>query len=335
MADLVDEWESDDDDATFFLALDLLEEQSFLRIEDGEVLFSAKPTLTEEAAAPTVAADEELMELVKRSLTSQPRWADGEGIKLMELKGDISAWQSDEQDDAFYDAIDALEEAGWLRVENGEFEDQLFATETGVTAPPSVPPPASNALQEKNDAAEAEAAKAVLRACSSLKRFGIDAKDAERLPALRAACSMLRSQLDRGASSAVSLPASGSAAGRIEPRLVGDWQLIGTTSPDFCERQGVTGLGSAPFTSPLAVFYSYGSDGSVTAKEVLEFFGNPILVNELRGRFGFDESGAWLQEQYSAADLSGVADSPQVPPLPLEEAHSHMPTLPDHLCVPP
>ena len=97
----------------------------------------------------------------------------------------------------------------------------------------------------------------------------------------------------------------------------------------------MTGLGSAPFTSPLAVFYSYGSDGSVTAKEVLEFFGNPILVNELRGRFGFDESGAWLQEQYSAADLSGVADSPQVPPLPLEEAHSHMPTLPDHFCVPP
>ena len=97
----------------------------------------------------------------------------------------------------------------------------------------------------------------------------------------------------------------------------------------------MTGLGAAPFTNVKNIFYRFEPSGEVKAKEVLEFFGNPILVNELRGRFGFDESGAWLQEQYSAADLSGVADSPQVPPLPLEEAHSHMPTLPDHLCVPP
>ena len=46
------------------------------------------------------------------------------------------------------------------------------------------------------------------------------------------------------------------------------------------------------------------------AKEVLEF-GNPCVLNELRGKFGFDGSGEWMQEQYSSADLSGVANSPQ------------------------
>ena len=41
---------------------------------------------------------------------------------------------------------------------------------------------------------------------------------------------------------------------RDDPRVVGDWELIGTTSSDLAEREGLTGLGRAPFTKPLALF---------------------------------------------------------------------------------
>ena len=92
---------------------------------------------------------------------------------------------------------------------------------------------------------------------------------------------------------------------------MGDWQLVGTSSRDVAARKGLTGLGAAPFTAPVALFYSLRSDGTITAKEVLEFFGNPCVLNELRGRFGFDGAGEWIQEKYESADLSGVAESPQ------------------------
>ena len=46
-------------------------------------------------------------------------------------------------------------------------------------------------------------------------------------------------------------------------RIIGDWELIGTTSPDLVSRQGLTGLGVAPFTSPVKLFYSFRPTGEI------------------------------------------------------------------------
>jgi hypothetical protein len=255
--------------------------------------------------------------LVQSALANQPGWADGTGVTLTDLSDLIDEWEDDDDalDDQFYDAIDNLEAAGFLRVENGEEDDVIYpaaAAESSGGAPVVEAVPAAtetaSSTQEASAAAasydleaEAAAAAAVLRAVQPLKRFGLDADDTQYVPALRDACSELTILLD-GAPNPVL---------RDDPRLVGDWQLIGTTSKDVAERKALTGLGAAPFTAPVALFYTLGEDGSITAKEVLEFFGNPCVVNELRGKFGFDGGGTWIQEKYDSADLSGVANSPQ------------------------
>eukprot|EP00617_Octactis_speculum_P012738 CAMPEP_0185774048 /NCGR_PEP_ID=MMETSP1174-20130828/76512_1 /TAXON_ID=35687 /ORGANISM="Dictyocha speculum, Strain CCMP1381" /LENGTH=174 /DNA_ID=CAMNT_0028461041 /DNA_START=383 /DNA_END=907 /DNA_ORIENTATION=- len=92
---------------------------------------------------------------------------------------------------------------------------------------------------------------------------------------------------------------------REDPRIIGDWELIGTTSPNFSERQGLTGLGSAPFTSPRTIFFKFVETGDCVAKEVLEFFGRPVVVNECRGKFAFNSDGDIMQEKYSEADIGG------------------------------
>lgn len=107
---------------------------------------------------------------------------------------------------------------------------------------------------------------------AQLTKFGVAAEDAPVLPKLREACTEL----------AVLREASAEPPLRDDPRLIGDWELVGTTSTDLAERKGLTGLGSAPFTSPVALFYTHKEDGQVLAKEVLEFFGNPVVVNEVR-----------------------------------------------------
>eukprot|EP00316_Scyphosphaera_apsteinii_P022066 CAMPEP_0119339216 /NCGR_PEP_ID=MMETSP1333-20130426/97832_1 /TAXON_ID=418940 /ORGANISM="Scyphosphaera apsteinii, Strain RCC1455" /LENGTH=154 /DNA_ID=CAMNT_0007350707 /DNA_START=68 /DNA_END=529 /DNA_ORIENTATION=+ len=78
---------------------------------------------------------------------------------------------------------------------------------------------------------------------------------------------------------------------RDDPRLFGDWELVGTTSVEFVQRKGLTGLGGMPLTEPIAVFFTFLPNGEIIAKEVLTFFGQPILLNELRGKFGFNEDG--------------------------------------------
>ena len=54
---------------------------------------------------------------------------------------------------------------------------------------------------------------------------------------------------------------------RDDPRLTGDWELVGTSSAALAARRGLTGLGVAPFTSPVAVFYRFEDGGKVVAKE--------------------------------------------------------------------
>ena len=43
----------------------------------------------------------------------------------------------------------------------------------------------------------------------------------------------------------------------------------------------------------------------VIAKEVLEFWGQPVVLNELRGGFTFSEDGLAMQEKYTMADMAG------------------------------
>ena len=97
-----------------------------------------------------------------------------------------------------------------------------------------------------------------------------------------------------------------------DPRLLGDWELVGTTSEEIAKRSGMTGLGAVPFTSPAALFFSFRSDGSCVAKEVLQFFGRPVMLNELRGKYGFNPTGTMMQEKYVGGDcdVGGQKNNP-------------------------
>ncbi len=150
--------------------------------------------------------------------------------------------------------------------------------------------------------AERDAAEAVVRVVSQLKRFGVDKGDGDKLGALAAACEAL------GALS----EASPAPALRDDPRLLGDWELVGTTSEEMAKRRGMTGLGAVPFTSPAAIFFRFNPDGSCVAKEVLQFFGQPVMLNELRGRFGFNPDGRVMQEKYQGGDcdVGGQKNNP-------------------------
>ena len=45
-------------------------------------------------------------------------------------------------------------------------------------------------------------------------------------------------------------------------------------------------------------------------EQLLEFFGQPVILNELRGEIAFSEDGGSSQETYAEADLAGQQDSP-------------------------
>ena len=146
---------------------------------------------------------------------------------------------------------------------------------------------------------EAIAAEGVVEVLLRFKRAGLDASDK-------------RQRVDfRGACDALSTATAESPAPDLcdDPRLIGDWQLVGTNSPSLFEMAGYSGLGKAPFTQPHAIFFTFTATGVVVCKEVLEFFGKPVVLNELRGKFGFDETGALVQEQYSEADMGGQRNS--------------------------
>jgi hypothetical protein len=56
--------------------------------------------------------------------------------------------------------------------------------------------------------------------------------------------------------------------------------------------------------------FSFSAEGSVTAKETLEFFGKPVILNELRGSASFTDDGDSMQETYDEADMGGQQRSP-------------------------
>ena len=146
------------------------------------------------------------------------------------------------------------------------------------------------------DISEADAVESVLLITSSLKRFGLDQGDNRKADQLTSAVYALYD----------AMPTEPPIAN--DPRLVGDWQLVGCTSVEVISRKGLTGLGVAPFTNVGALHFSFAEDGQATAKETLEFFGKPVILNELRGRVGFSDEDT-MREEYEAADLGGQASS--------------------------
>ena len=146
------------------------------------------------------------------------------------------------------------------------------------------------------DISEAEAVESVLLITSSLTRFGLDKGDLQKSDQLTSAVFALYDAMP------TEPPISS------DPRLAGDWQLVGCTSLELISRKGLTGLGVAPFTNVGALHFSFTEDGRATAKETLEFFGKPVILNELRGRVSFSDEDT-MQEKYEEADLGGQASS--------------------------
>ena len=144
---------------------------------------------------------------------------------------------------------------------------------------------------------ETAALEAVVSITSTLKRFGVDS-DQSQSDSLTAAVYTLYD----------TMPTEPPIAD--DPRLVGEWILVGVSSLSLISRKGLTGLGTAPFTNIASLHLSYTADGKVTAKEVLEFFGKPVILNELRGTFSFSDDGDSMVESYDSADVSGQANSP-------------------------
>ena len=116
--------------------------------------------------------------------------------------------------------------------------------------------------------AEAAAVERVVEVLTQLSGFGVEGAERRLWPSLRASCDALK---DAMAESAAPLPIN-------DPRLLGDWELVGTTSASFAMRGGLSGLGRAPFTGPEAIFVTFEGSGEVTAREVLKFFGRCVSL---------------------------------------------------------
>ncbi len=150
--------------------------------------------------------------------------------------------------------------------------------------------------------AEYAAVEAVVRQLSGLTRAaGMDNDDKDRWAGLGTAVESLF------------IAMAGSPAPPVveDPRLIGDWECVGCSSPDAAGRRGLSGLGTAPFTRLAGLFFSISPEGAITAREVLSFWGKEVLLNELRGTVAFSQDGSSIQEKYEEADLAGQQNSNQ------------------------
>jgi len=204
-------------------------------------------------------------------------------------------------DEEFDDAVERLQVAGSVVVEEGLTDDDDDLLFNGNTAQSKSAVVFDRVRHEAYDyEAESQACEGVVRAILRLKRFGLDDADDGERAAVESACRELASATEESPAPPLC----------DDPRLLGDWELVATTSRSFAERKGLTGLGAAPFSKPVALFFRFLPSGEVVAKEVIEFFGQPVLLNELRGRFRFSADGICLQEEYTTADMGGQSNSP-------------------------
>ena len=196
----------------------------------------------------------------------------------------VTEWDSLAKDDPAYEA--AYEEGPYTVGEEGEEWRRPASAAPAKAAAPRV-------IATTPSPEEAAAVVAVASAAAKLKRCGVDGDESE-WPQLAAAVEALYVALYN-----VGQPIA------TDRRLVGDWQLIGCTSPEVSRRKGLTGLGAAVFTKLGALHYSFAADGGAVARETLEFFGKPVILNELRGTLSFSADGRSMQEEYTEADMGG------------------------------
>ena len=143
------------------------------------------------------AAVPEVVELVKTTLLAQRGFEEGAGVpleRLCDLVEDEKALAADDDFERVYDACDALEGEGWLRIANGkegddDDDDMLYLAATVEVAGPPLPPNAVVFDKGKHAAydyaAEERATETIVQALVPLRRFGVDKQDAPSLPALQ------------------------------------------------------------------------------------------------------------------------------------------------------
>jgi len=199
----------------------------------------------------------------------------------------VTEWDSLEPTDPGYAA--AYEEGPYSAEEEGD-EWRRVTSKAQATAAPT--------------GREAAAVSKLNLAVSKLKRAGLANEDKSEWAAITTAVEALYE---------AAAPVDGASGWQpiaTDTRLVGDWEMVGCTSPALAKKQGLTGLGAAPFTQPVVLHYSFAADGRVTAHETLAFFGKPVILNELRGETAFSDDGHDMREKYSEADLGGQQNSP-------------------------
>jgi len=223
----------------------------------------------------------------------------GESVEiLLEVEGDGDVWAASIVQSVSEEAFTVLVQE-WANLdpsdpdyeeayEEGPFDADDEGDEWRRCAAPS----------GAGSAAERAAVEAVLEATSGLKRAGISDEDRRQWPAVNEAAEALYAALGGGAAIAT------------DPRLVGDWELIGCTSQANQLKRGLTGLGAAPFTGFVALHWSISGAGGVTVRETLDFFGKPVILNELRGELLFSDDGRSMREGYLEADIGGQQKSP-------------------------
>lgn len=382
--------EEDDDFERVYAACDVLEMQGWLKVdrsdeeddmlyfgsEKGQFIFQTKMDRPREGIAigsqtgkkfakdgipADSVSDFDLVQLIRTKLFAQKGFLTTRtGVplsKLCELIDEESVFK-DDGFDRIYDALDALEEGGFIILDNTEEDDVIYLGEkvtnndvfqsqgvseakadseesSGVTGEQQVqalwqlgvailkPEWEGVELDRSNPehvelmrqaaafdrekaktydySAEAKAFDSVILRLKKLKKFGVDEQDKDKVEDLRKACRNLGSFL-------IGSPAPPL---QMDRRLLGEWELVGTTSQELAERKGLTGMANAPLTKPGVIFYQFKESGEVITKEVLEFSGQPVLLNELRGEFFFSDDGKWMQEDYKEADLAGNKNSGQ------------------------
>lgn len=182
----------------------------------------------------------------------------------------------------------------------------------------------SRALCASREEEESALVQDLLASAACFKRYGVDPQDKSRWPAFATACTQLETRAPYIMADDINLPRE----------IVGDWELIGTTSSALFAKKGVTGLGKVPFTNPHkhGLFFRYGAarppaaaggaaitnsggdfdegdprpgwGGDARVAEILEVFGKPAAKNELRGEYRFASSFR-LEQVYTEGDMGG------------------------------
>eukprot|EP00964_Phaeocystis_antarctica_P103387 scaffold68676_cov62-Phaeocystis_antarctica.AAC.1 len=204
------------------------EEGPFTAGEEGEEWRRPEAPVLKAGNGAGVAIGDSLQIFVEVDEAAGSVWAAASVYSIDLVSGEfmvkVTEWDSLAKDDPAYEA--AYEEGPYTAGEEGEEWRRPASAAPAKAAAPRV-------IATTPSPEEAAAVVAVASAAAKLKRCGIDGDESE-WPQLSAAVEALYVALYN-----VGQPIA------TDRRLVGDWQLIGCTSPEVSRRKGLTGLGAA------------------------------------------------------------------------------------------